>query len=83
MPVHAGKNIDEAIEETRTEHRRLRQELITAEILDVVTGYEASSGSPGGDTSIALLEDRWPYTHGNKTAWGSFQQPVIDWRSLS
>ncbi|MFZ3043083.1 MAG: F0F1 ATP synthase subunit gamma, partial [Thiobacillus sp.] len=43
----AGKNIDEAIEETRTEHRRLRQELITAEILDVVTGYEASSGNPG------------------------------------
>lgn len=42
----AGKNIDEAIEETRTEHRRLRQELITAEILDVVTGYEASSGNP-------------------------------------
>lgn len=43
----AGKNIDEAIEETRTEHRRLRQELITAEILDVTTGYEASAD--GGD----------------------------------
>ncbi len=43
----AGKNIDEAIDETRTEHRRLRQERITAEILDVVTGYEASSGNPG------------------------------------
>ena len=41
----AGKNIDEAIEETRTEHRRVRQELITAEILDVITGYEASSDS--------------------------------------
>ena len=39
----AGKNIDEAIETTRAEHRRLRQEQITAEMLEVVTGYEASA----------------------------------------
>ena len=39
----AGKNIDEAIETTRAEHRRLRQEQITAELLEVVTGYEASA----------------------------------------
>ena len=39
----AGKNIDEAIETTQAEHRRLRQEQITAEMLEVVTGYEASA----------------------------------------
>lgn len=38
----AEKNIGETLEETLTEYRRLRQELITTEILDVITGFEAS-----------------------------------------
>ena len=38
----AEKSIGETLEETMTEYRRVRQELITAEILEVLTGFEAS-----------------------------------------
>lgn len=42
--MHAAeKNIDEARETTTQDYRRLRQETITAEILDVVTGYEVAA----------------------------------------
>lgn len=42
--MHAAeKNIGEAQEATTLEYRRLRQETITSEILDVVTGYQAAT----------------------------------------
>lgn len=44
--MHAAeRNIGEAVEVTTLEYRRLRQETITAEILDVVTGYQATAQS--------------------------------------
>lgn len=42
------RNIGESIEATQTEHRRLRQEIITAEIMDVMAGYEATTGADSG-----------------------------------
>lgn len=42
----AERNIQEALEQTSAEHRMLRQQAITAEILDVISGYEASSVPP-------------------------------------
>jgi F-type H+-transporting ATPase subunit gamma len=39
------RNIGESIEATGTEYRRLRQEVITAEIMDVIAGYEATTGA--------------------------------------
>lgn len=44
----AGHNIDEKLDDLRRDQNRLRQEAITAELLDVVTGSEAIlSGSEG------------------------------------
>jgi F-type H+-transporting ATPase subunit gamma len=39
----AQRNIDERIEETTQEFRRARQTVITAELLDVVTGFETTN----------------------------------------
>ena len=39
----AEKNLDRRIDEVTAEHRRARQANITAELLDVVSGYEALS----------------------------------------
>jgi F-type H+-transporting ATPase subunit gamma len=39
----AGRNIDEKLDELRAEFRRRRQDAITTELLDIVSGYEALS----------------------------------------
>jgi F0F1-type ATP synthase gamma subunit len=39
----AEKNIDERLEEVTGRFRRVRQEQITSELLDVVSGFEALS----------------------------------------
>jgi F-type H+-transporting ATPase subunit gamma len=46
----ASRNLDDRQVELVAEFRRRRQELITAELLDVVAGYEAAA-LPHGDTS--------------------------------
>jgi len=47
----AERNIEEHLEEQRAEFRRRRQEAITGELLDVLTGFEASGGAaPAGLT---------------------------------
>jgi F-type H+-transporting ATPase subunit gamma len=43
----AERNIEEHLEERRAEFRRRRQETITEELLDIVTGFEAASPSKG------------------------------------
>ncbi len=43
----AEKNLDERLEEITATYRRVRQEAITTELLDVVSGFEAVSG--GGE----------------------------------
>ena len=43
----AERNIEEHLEERRAESRRRRQETITEELLDIVTGFEAASPSKG------------------------------------
>lgn len=40
----AERNIEEKLDELRAELRRRRQDAITAELLDIVSGYEALSG---------------------------------------
>lgn len=40
----AEKNLDDQFEETMTRYRRARQEMITAELLDVVTGFQVITG---------------------------------------
>jgi len=40
----AEKNIEERLNELRTEFHRLRQDAITAELLDIVAGFEALTG---------------------------------------
>ncbi|NIP73232.1 MAG: F0F1 ATP synthase subunit gamma [Gammaproteobacteria bacterium] len=40
----AERNLDERLEEVTGEYRRVRQESITAELLDVVSGFEATAG---------------------------------------
>ena len=37
----AEKNLDERLDEVTTLYRRMRQEAITTELLDVVSGFEA------------------------------------------
>jgi F-type H+-transporting ATPase subunit gamma len=39
----AEKNVDERLEEVTGRFRRVRQERITSELLDVVSGFEAAS----------------------------------------
>ncbi|MFZ0257755.1 MAG: F0F1 ATP synthase subunit gamma [Gammaproteobacteria bacterium] len=41
----AEKNLDERMEEVLTQYRRIRQNTITAELLDVVAGFEALTTS--------------------------------------
>jgi len=43
----ASRNLDERQGELNGEFRRRRQEVITAELLDVVAGYEAFNRSQG------------------------------------
>lgn len=40
----AGRNLDDNLAEVTTAYRRARQEAITAELLDVVAGFEAATG---------------------------------------
>lgn len=47
----AERNIDERLEQMRQEFRTARQSSITAELLDIVTGYEATGGARG-ETSL-------------------------------
>jgi len=42
----AERNIEEHLEERQAEFRRRRQETITEELLDIVTGFEASASFP-------------------------------------
>lgn len=42
----AERNIEERLEDMNTDYRRLRQDSITAELLDVVAGFEALSPDP-------------------------------------
>jgi F-type H+-transporting ATPase subunit gamma len=51
----ASKNLDERQVELLGEFRRRRQEVITAELLDVVSGYEALSTPSGGVARSACL----------------------------
>ena len=44
----AERNIEERLEDMNTDYRRLRQDSITAELLDVVAGFEALSSDPAG-----------------------------------
>lgn len=46
----AERNIEEHLDEQRAEFRRRRQQAITEELLDIVSGFEASAshGGPGG-----------------------------------
>jgi F-type H+-transporting ATPase subunit gamma len=39
----AGRNIEERLDDLRAEFHRRRQDAITAELLDIVSGYEALS----------------------------------------
>lgn len=41
----AERNLDDQLEETSMHYRRARQQVITAELLDVVSGYEVITGS--------------------------------------
>ncbi|KAA3624930.1 MAG: F0F1 ATP synthase subunit gamma, partial [Proteobacteria bacterium] len=41
----AQKNLDERIDEVTMQYRRLRQEAITTELLDVVSGFEAATAT--------------------------------------
>ncbi|HSH27024.1 MAG TPA: F0F1 ATP synthase subunit gamma [Wenzhouxiangella sp.] len=41
----AERNLDEQLDETSMRYRRARQEVITAELLDVVSGFEVITGS--------------------------------------
>jgi F-type H+-transporting ATPase subunit gamma len=43
----AERNVEERLGELRADYRRLRQESITGELLDVVAGFEAQSAAPG------------------------------------
>jgi F-type H+-transporting ATPase subunit gamma len=51
----ASKNLDERQVELLGEFRRRRQEVITAELLAVVSGYEALSTPSGGVARSACL----------------------------
>lgn len=44
----ADKNIDERLDDLRTRYNKVRQAAITAELLDISTGYEAVSGFRAG-----------------------------------
>lgn len=40
----AEKNLEERLEEVTSEYQRIRQDAITGELLDVVSGFEALKG---------------------------------------
>lgn len=48
----AERNLDERQQELLGQFRRLRQDAITAELLDVVSGYEALQGARAGGAAI-------------------------------
>jgi F-type H+-transporting ATPase subunit gamma len=47
----AERNIEDRLDGMSTDYRRLRQESITGELLDVVAGFEALSPQDGADTA--------------------------------
>jgi F-type H+-transporting ATPase subunit gamma len=49
----AERNIEEQLDAQRAELRRRRQDAITGEILDLVTGFEATGGERAGGASAA------------------------------
>jgi hypothetical protein len=46
----AERNIEERLAEQEAPFRRRRQEVITEELLDIVTGFAASTSMAGADT---------------------------------
>jgi len=53
----AVRNIEEHLEEQRGEFRHLRQATITEEMLDIVTGFEASRSAPSGGPGLIRRDE--------------------------